>query len=94
LASSTPTLPTAGGLTNAATLSLSFTATPTGGASSISSVEVSTDGTTYSVLTTFSAGTWNTGTLSLTNGSTYTLKARATDNLGAQSSVVSTLIAA
>jgi hypothetical protein len=88
LSSSTPTLPTAGGLTNATTLSLSFTATPTGGATSISSVEVSTDGTTYSVPTIFSAGTWNTATLSLTNGSTYTLKARATDNLGNVSSIL------
>jgi hypothetical protein len=51
-------------------------------------VEVSTDGTTYSVPTTFSAGTWNTATLSLTNGSTYTLKARATDNLGNVSSIL------
>jgi hypothetical protein len=88
LSSSTPTLPTAGGLTNAATLDLSLTAIPTGGATSISSVEVSTDGTTYSVPTTLSAGTWNTATLSLTNGSTYTLKARATDNLGNVSTVL------
>jgi len=88
LSSSTPTLPTAGGLTNAATLDLSLTAIPTGGATSISSVEVSTDGTTYSVPTIFSAGTWNTATLPLTNGSTYTLKARATDNLGNVSTVL------
>jgi hypothetical protein len=88
LSSSTPTLPTAGGLTNASTLSLSFTATPTGGATSISSVEVSTDGTTYSVPTIFSAGTWNTTTLPLTNDSSYTLKARATDNLSNVSTVL------
>ncbi|MFO0001236.1 MAG: hypothetical protein ACK559_08900, partial [bacterium] len=69
MSSSMPTLPTAGGLTNAATLSLSFTATPTGGATSISSVEVSTDGTTFNVPTTFGGGTWNTASLSLTNGS-------------------------
>jgi hypothetical protein len=87
LSSSTPTLPTAGGLTNASTLSLSFTATPTGGATSISSVEVSTDGTTYSIPTIFSAGTWNT-TLPLTNDSSYTLKARATDNLSNVSTVL------
>jgi hypothetical protein len=88
LSSSTPTLPTAGGLTNAATLNLSLTATPTGGASSISSVEVSTDGTTFNVPTTLSGVTWNTASLSLTNGNTYTLKARATDNLGNVSDIL------
>jgi hypothetical protein len=51
-------------------------------------VEVSTDGTTYSVPTTFGGSTWNTGALSLTNGSPYTLKARATDNLGNVSSIL------
>jgi hypothetical protein len=49
---------------------------------------VSTDGTTFNVPTTFGGGTWNTASLSLTNGSSYILKARATDNLGNVSSIL------
>ncbi|MFN9623083.1 MAG: inverse autotransporter beta domain-containing protein, partial [Cyanobacteriota bacterium] len=87
LSTSTPTLPTSNGLINSPTFNLSFTATPTGSASSITSVIVSTDGTTFDVPTTFSGGTWTTAALTLTNGNTYTLKARATDNLGNQTDI-------